>query len=268
MRRLLTIACLVAACPGYASSHAGALPGEAFTFNFSVGPVESGRARMSVGVPAWKNGRRLIAVHGQAETARWLSLMARLDDDYQLVLDAATLLPREVVAVEHGIRERRIAATVDGCAVDVELTSKQKSGRARKLLPEVPRDPLSALFALRAAPLADGDQLGLIILDGLTQWRTTMTVHRGVTVRLADGVAPPRAAIRIDGDNQPADERGKPTSAPPRHFTVWLSDDNDRALLRLEATTDLGPVSIELTSYHGPRTRGASPSLPGLTIRR
>src|SRR5690348_8438913 len=92
----------------------GCRPGEAATFKFSVGPVESGRARMSVGRPTRKDGRTVVAVHGQAETSPWLQLLVRLNDDYQLVLDATTLLPIEVREVERGMRERRIDAQLDG----------------------------------------------------------------------------------------------------------------------------------------------------------
>src|SRR5947209_1245975 len=68
-------------------SGAGMWPGEAFTFKFSVGAVESGRARMAVGAPFRSGGRRLVAIRGQAETASWLQLFVRLDDEYQLTLD-------------------------------------------------------------------------------------------------------------------------------------------------------------------------------------
>src|SRR5438105_4792706 len=78
-----------------AAAHSGALPGEAFTFKFSVGPIESGRARMSVGLPVENDGRRLLAVHGQAETLPWLALVARMNHDYQLVLDTGTPIPVE-----------------------------------------------------------------------------------------------------------------------------------------------------------------------------
>src|SRR3954470_241002 len=75
----------------------GMRPGEAATFKFSVGPVESGRARMAVSKPLKKDGRTVVTVHGQAETAPWLQLLVRLNDDYQLVLDAGSLLPVSVL---------------------------------------------------------------------------------------------------------------------------------------------------------------------------
>src|SRR5581483_746092 len=231
---------------------------------------ESGRARMSVGLPTTRAGKRLVAVHGQAETAKWLQLMVRLDDDYRLIYDAATLLPVEVVSVERGVRERRIASKVDGRRADIDVQAKRDAGRARRTLPNVVRDPLSALFALRAAPLADGARLGLDVLDGAALWRVRLEVHRGEKVRLERNGddARSRVAIRVDGELRRIDDLGRELGGAPRHLQVWLSDDAERLLLLVEGDTDLGRASLELTSYTpppgAPRRREPAPSLPGL----
>jgi hypothetical protein len=249
-----------------ARAHSGALPGEAFTFKFSVGPIESGRARMSVGLPVEKAGRRLLAVHGQAETLPWLSLLARMNDDYTLVLDAATLIPVEVSSVERGVRERRIDTGVQpsGRAVEVSLQSKKQSGKARRNTSEVVRDPLSALFAVRAAPLRDGDSLTFLVIDGMVLWRSHIDVKRE-TLRL-ENEDHGRKAIRLDGTNLRIDDKGRPDGLPPRPYTIWLSDDPARVLLRMEAKIDLGDAIIELTSYSGSHAHAPVPSLPGLEI--
>jgi Protein of unknown function (DUF3108) len=206
-----------------AGERGGVAPGEAFTFKFSVGPIESGRARMSIGEPVERGGRRLLAVHGQAETAKWLQLVVKLDDDYRLVLDAGTLLPVEVESIERGMRERRIAAQLDGRVAHVEVTGTDqgkpaaragattttmttsaakprganggaplagtmfapgRGGGARRTLPGPVRDPLTSLFALRALPLADGERLGFDVLDGAALWRVRARVRRGERVRI------------------------------------------------------------------------------------
>jgi hypothetical protein len=251
-----------------AAAHSGALPGEAFTFKFSVGDIESGRARMSVGQPIEKDGRRLVAVHGQAETLPWLALVAKMNDDYRLVIDARTLIPVEVTSIERGIRERTIETGVaaDGRRVDLSLQSKKETGRARRSVPDVVRDPLSALFAVRAAALKDGDSLTFLIIDGLALWRTRIDVKRE-PLRLENETRS-RKAIRLEGTNLRVDDAGKPTGMPARRYTVWLSDDADRVLLRMEAKIDLGQAVLELTSYTGTRSRGPTPSLPGLQIGR
>jgi hypothetical protein len=248
--RIITLATLFALA-GTASA------GESFTFKFSVNPIESGRARMSVDAPSPQSERQLVSVHGQAETSPWLKLLAPLDDDYRLVMDAKTHLPLQVVTVERGLRERRIAAQIDGRRAELDITAEKGGGRARRLLPGPVRDPLSQLFALRAAPLAEGDTLVHDILDGAALWRMRIAVHRGELLRLdmdrppgqPDALPPSRTAIRLEGELTRIDDLGRPTGAPARHFTAWLSDDAQRVLLRAVTDSDLGKCTIELTGY-------------------
>jgi hypothetical protein len=252
--------------------HPGARPGEAFTFKFSLGPVEGGRARMSIGSPVSQRGRRVVAVHGQAETTAFVKLLARVDDDYKLIVDTGTLLPVSVSETERGLRERRISvAHVGPRTADVDFWSPEKQHKGRHMLTRIARDPLSGFFALRALPLTDGGAIDLDVLDGNALWRVALTTHRGQSLRVErDAAAHP--AIRIDGVARRIEDNGRPRAGMgPRNLTLWLSDDADRVLLRLEADTDLGRCALELTSYVPPATRapGAerTPDLPGIETR-
>ena len=261
---------MLTAAPAFAL-HPGARPGEAFTFKFSLGPVEGGRARMSIGRPMARHGRHVLAVHGQAETTSFVKLLAHMDDDYKLVVDTGNLLPVSVAEVERGLRERRInVSNVDGRTADVDFWSPQKQQRQRHSTPCITRDPLSGFFALRALPLADKSILDLDILDGNALWRVRLDVHRGVSMRLEND-ATSHAAIRIDGVARRIEDNGRPRAGMgPRKLTIWLSDDADRVLLRLEADTELGRCALELTSYVPPATRVAderTPELPGIETR-
>lgn len=248
---LLFLAVVAPPAHALAEGMPGARPGEAFTFKFSVGPIEGGRARMSVGHPRSENGRQLIAVHGQAETSTWLKSIMPLNDDYQLIFDARTLLPTKVVSLERGVRQRRIETKLDGRRAELDVKA-QTSEHGVKILPEVVRDPLSALFALRAAPLKDGQVLHEMVLDGLALWRVKLSVHRGERIQLG-ATGKPRAAIRIDAELTPIDASGRAVKRPQRHLSLWLSDDPTRVLLRLEADTDMGRCALELTSYLPPQ---------------
>lgn len=247
--------------------HPGARAGEAFTFKFSVGPVEGGRARMSIGKAVSKRGRRLVAVHGQAETTAFVRTLMRMDDDYTLVYDADRLLPVSVSETERGMRERRIRSTMDGRVADVDFWAPDRQMKIRHLLPRHARDPLSGLFALRALPLDDKQQLSVDILDGNALWRVALKVRRGERVMLERGA---RAAIRVDGVATRIEDNGRPRAGvEPRNITLWISDDADRVLLRLEADTDMGRCALELTSYvPAPALADeTAPQLPGVETR-
>jgi hypothetical protein len=262
---------LLLASSALASGHPGARPGEAFTFKFSVGPVEGGRARMSVGKPVAQGGRRVVWAHGQAETTAFIKLLARVQDDYTVAVDTGNLLPLEVKETERGLRERKIGSIIDGRTADVDYWSPEKQHKGRRVLPRVVRDPLSGYFALRAMPLDEGKKIELDVLDGAALWRAALTVKRGEKVRIdSDGAgAAARPAIRIDGIATRIDDSGRPRAMPPRAMTIYLSDDADRVLLRLEADTELGRCALELTSYQpAPRAKKeAMPQLPGIELR-
>ncbi len=251
--------------------HPGARPGEAFTFKFSLGPIEGGRARMSIGRPVARGGRQVLAVHGEAETTAFVKLLAKVNDDYQLVVDAGNLLPVSVAEVERGMRQRRIrVSSPDGRTADVDFWSPEKQHKGRHLLAHIARDPLSNYFVLRALPLTDGQHIELDVLDGLALWRAALDVHRGVKVRLERDTSA-RPAIRIDAVAHRIEDNGSPRAGVgPRKMTIWLSDDDDRVLLRMEAETDLGPCALELTSYVPPASRATTeqaPDLPGVETR-
>jgi hypothetical protein len=210
-------------------------------------------------------------VHGEAETTNVIKLLARMSDDYKLVFDARNLLPVTVLETERGLRERRVSSTVDGRTAEVDFWSPEKQHKARHTLPRIVRDPLSSFFALRALPLGDGQKIDLDVLDGAALWRVALTVHRGQTLRVESARAA-QPAIRIDGIARRLEDNGRPrSSVAPRNLTVWLSDDADRVLLRMECDTDLGRAAIELTSYVPPATTRVaderSPELPGIETR-
>ncbi len=233
---------------------AGFQPGEGLTFSLSVGPIPAGRARMSVGQPVAQKGRRVAAAHGEAHSADWLRLIARLDDDYKVVFDADALLPRTVSSVETGVRERNIETAYDGQRLVIDFTAPKQRAHQARLLPGLARDPMMTLFALRAAPLRDGDVIVALVLDGPALYRATCRVKGRQALERSDGKA---AAIRVDVEALRVDDRNRPSGLPARHITIWLSDDDRRIPYRVSGDTDLGTANVELTSYVAPPPDGA-----------
>ncbi len=246
MRALFALALLPASA---AATPGGFQPGEGLTFSLTVGPVPAGRARMSVGRPERLHGRRLAAVHGEAHSAEWLRLLARLDDDYRLVFDADALLPQTVSSVETGLRERTIESRFEGARIALDVVAPREQLHQRRILPGVARDPLTALFALRAAPLRDGDVMRPLVLDGPALYRAMMRVHGREALATGGG---PVTCVRIDVEATRIFDSGRPVGQRPRHITIWLSDDDRRVPYRISGDTDLGTARIDLTSYGAP----------------
>jgi hypothetical protein len=251
---------------------AGFMPGETFTFNVSIGQIDAGRARMAIGAPVARGDRRLVAVQGQAETSPWVNIIAHVNDYYKMVFDVASLLPESILSVERGTHERRISTVASKQTVTVEVTMKGQTRRVRRTLPRPARDAFSALFAIRSLPLGVGDGLELDILEGAILWRTKLKVTQKEILQPEHGlVGAPRPAWRFEGECRRIDDLGRPNGRAVRHFGFWISDDQDRLLLRAWFESDLGRAALDLTSYDRP----ASPKemhldrevvLPGIIV--
>lgn len=268
MPRLPFLLCLLLlpAAPARAAAEPEAEPsarrGEAFTFSLKLGPIEGGRARMAIAPPHREGDRLLVNVVGEAEAVGLVKLLTRLRDDYRLVLDADTFLPRTIHVVETGLSQRTLNVELAGRKADILVTRKDAQRRLLGVLPVEVHDPVTALLALRAARLFDGDRLELVVLDGSAFYRGWIDVAGREELELPQGR---RRVVRLSCSGERVNENGIKMNRPLRHGTIWLSDDAQRVPLRIEGETDFGKARFELTSYEPPKKALKAPAhLPGL----
>lgn len=237
--------------------------GEAFTFSLKLGTIEGGRARLAIAPPILKSGERMIHVVGEAEAVGLARVVTGLHDDYRLVLDADTLLPRRIELVETGLRSRKVIADLQGTRLSLDVTRADAQRRLQKVLPAEPRDPVAALLVMRAQPLRDGDRLEFLVIDGSSLYQGWVEVAGREPLQTAMGT---RRAIRLRCRGRRVSSEGVVVpDRPVREATLWLSDDALRVPLRLQGETDLGLAQIELTSHEAPRRAlPAPPRLPGV----
>ncbi len=234
---------------------AGVRPGEAFLYTLSVGSIVGARARMSVGRPVTRDGHSLVAVQGEAETTDLVRLVAPVTASYVTTIDLGTLLPRDVLSTEKGLRDRSYQSTLQGNVLDQELRSTLRNAKTKRTLPRELRDPLSAYFALRAQELASGTEMDFDVLDGAAVWRTHMKVVglEQINPREGEENAPPTPkvnTIHLEGTLFRIDDLGRAiTRIPKRVVSCWLSDDRDRILVLARFDTDLGRAELRLTTY-------------------
>jgi hypothetical protein len=263
---LLALSSTVLAAPGV-------VPGEAFTFRFTVGPIEGARARMSVGLPATKDGRTLVAVQGEAETLSIAKLLAPISASYVLTLDTATLLPKDVTSVERGLHDVTYTHHYTGKELQLDLVAKAKEHHGKHVLSRETRDPISSYFALRAMDLVPEKTLTLDVLDGAVLWRAHLRVVGSEDLQMSDDTEhphPPVRAIHLEGKLEHIDWSGRPLGRAPRTVSVFLSDDDKRLLYRCSFDSELGRAKLDLTSYIPPPRSKKLPAgslpLPGITI--
>jgi len=130
----------------------------------------------------------------------------------------------------------------------VDLSSKEPDGEKRwsGILPSQPVDPVAVLLLLRAARLADGDKLTLVVIDGSVFYQSTIDVAgREQTT----GEFCTKRVIKLLCSGQRIDPTGQKLARPLRAATIWVSDDAKRLPLRIEGDTELGKAEFALTSY-------------------
>lgn len=108
----------------------------------------------------------------------------------------------------------------------------------------------SALLTLRSQPLRESDVYRLIVYPATNPYLVTLTVTGRSTLTTPAGTYP---AIKLDLQLKKV---GKHDELEPhkkfRRASVWVSDDSDRILLRVEANIFVGTIYAELQSVRFP----------------
>lgn len=232
-----------------AAAQAGprARQGEAFTFSLKfLGSVDAGRARMAMSPPTAGPSGPLINIIAEAEATGFAKALTGLHEDYRLVLDATTWLPRRMHLVESGLRSRTATIEVTDRRIDIHVKQLNQERQWSGILPSQPLDPLAVLMLLRVARLRTGDKLALIVMDGTAFYQGTIDVVDREELNTAIGT---RQAVKLLCRGERISETGVKLGRPPRTAMIWITDDAARLPLRVEGETDLGKAEFELTGY-------------------
>jgi hypothetical protein len=119
-----------------------------------------------------------------------------------------------------------------------------------------PHDMHSSMMLLRAwRPHLDETAYFYVVL-GRRPWRVNMTSRGPEMIKLGDD---PRLTHRLDGVAVRLGDN--PEKTPPKHFSLWLSEDTDRVPLRMVADASFGQVTMTLTGREA-GARDCAPAAP------
>ena len=216
-------------------------PGEVLEYDVSWSSLmTAGTATISV--RAKRRSYDSVAYYIVAE-GRPVSVLASLYRLYykaDTLLDAYTLLPqRGSLYSEEGRRRRMRETRFDqrGRSAVYEV-SGEGAAPQRLALRTGTHDPLSAIFALRALPLRRGLRVSMPVSDAgrLYQVEVAVTTRESLPTPLG-----PRTAWRlvpsVAGGGQPVDAR---------ELVIWISDDDRRLPLRMDAQMPVGAFRLML----------------------
>ena len=227
------------------------IPGETMQWDVRFMGVEVGRAGLAVGRPGTVDGRRVLSVIGQGEAAGLLRVAQSAHDSITSWIDLDTQTPLRTES-ELLLRGKHVRVEADRqpdqkvSLVVEKLHEKRTSRRTKRLPPGRVHDGLSSLLAIRGWSAEEGAQGTIVTLGGARLWRTTLTVAGRDRI---EALGDKHDAIRIDGQSVRLDEQLRPDTSKRRSFTVWLSDDDQRILLRFKAKTEYGNVEMRAREH-------------------
>ena len=234
--------------------HSRLVAGETITWSVTFAGVQAARARMAIG-QSDAGDKKQIVVRAEAQSAGLVSLLADSQESVTSWIDPASGVPTqtEFHSVDAGRTQRVSIAWSPGKAEQV--IARTKTGEApgqpqtrMHLLPASPvYDNLSGLAALRAWDAHAGARATMWAFAGSRLWRTVIEAGAEEDIDTAVGKVRSRkltaASVRMTSNLK------EDTSKPPRTWTMWISTDERRIPVRIDAHLDFGDVVVKCTSY-------------------
>lgn len=197
-----------------------------------------------------KPSRDRFQLDGTIHTIGLVRTLWKMDATQTSRADAATLHPIEMAQTEI-VRNKK---TITNLSFDpTGVTSKETETPGKSAGPKIRRfdaphlfDLYSALLYLRSQPLQDRSVQRIVVYPATSAYLATVTVLGRERLTGPSGTY---NAIKLDlqlskvGKNRELEQHRK-----FRRGTVWLSDDPDRLLLKIQAQVFVGTVFAELQS--------------------
>jgi Protein of unknown function (DUF3108) len=187
---------------------------------------------------------------GTGQTIGFVRALWKLDVNYRAVANAQTLRPIETQQAENYRQKKLITnLTFTNKGVTRARTESRGGPSATKTrqfnFPDL-FDLHSAMLYLRSQPLSDSSVDRVVVYAATNAYLATVTVVGRDQISVHAGTY---KAIKLD---LRLNRIGKHLELEPhrkfRRATIWVSDDRDRILLRIEAQVFVGTVFAELHS--------------------
>ncbi|CAN5352648.1 hypothetical protein BH20VER3_BH20VER3_22630 [soil metagenome] len=219
------------------------------TYNFGWNELVAATAEIRFD----RNGERL-QLQGSGETIGIVRALWKFDVRHRALADAATLHPIRMHQVDQ-VRGKTVTTDVvfDRNSLErIRTDTKSKKRPKPKTFSFAAGvfDMHSALLYLRSQSLRAGDVYRVVVYPATSPYLATLTVVGREPTTTAAGSYP---ATKLDVQ---LNKIGKKHVLEPhkkfRQASVWISDDPDRLLLRVEASIFVGKVFAELQSVRFP----------------
>ena len=189
---------------------------------------------------------------GTGRTIGFVRALWKLDVNHRAIANAETLHPIETQQTEN-YRSKKIVTNLTFATAAVTRTRTEGEGAAAKTTTRqfsFPNlfDLHSAALYLRSQPLKDRSVYRIVVYPATNAYLAALTVVGREKISLHAGTY---SAIKVDLKLK---RIGKHFELEPhkkfRRASIWVSDDAERLLLRIEAQIFVGTVFADLQSVH------------------
>ena len=192
--------------------------------------------------------QQTLVLEAKGRTLGLARILWRFDLSYLSVVNAQTLRPLETHQAETA-RGKRIETNLKFSNEGVDsrrLEGNPATPTVKDFALENLYDLQSVFVYLRSQPLRDHSVYRMAVYPANSAYVATVTVLGREHLRVRSGNY---NAIKMDLNLQRVNKKNE--LEPHRKFkraTIWLSDDNDRVILRIESQIFVGTVTAELQS--------------------
>jgi Protein of unknown function (DUF3108) len=218
-------------------------PGHA-TYIYGWSGITAGASEVS-----FRHGeQQTFVLEGKGRTVGLARILWRFDLSYRSVANAQTLQPLETHQVETA-RGKRIETNLKFSNEGVN-SRRLEANRATPTIKDFALENLydlqSVFLYLRSQPLRDHSVYRVAVYPANSAYVATVIVLGREHLRVRSGNY---NAIKMDLKLQRVNKKNELEAHRKfKRATIWLSDDNDRVLLRIESQIFVGTVTAELQS--------------------
>jgi hypothetical protein len=215
--------------------------GESLTYDVSWSSyLTAGTAVTTVKEKKASGGSTAYYIVAEGRTTPLLQALYTLYYKLETWLDGSTLLPQHAASYsEEGRRRRQRTTTFDRAARRAHYSIQTATVvNADVIIAPDEQDALSAIYALRAAPLQQGRRVSMPVTDDGTTYRVQFEVGalERVRVPLGDMSAWKIAATLVDAGGHPVG----------RNLAIWIADNERRWPVKLQAELAVGSFALAL----------------------
>jgi hypothetical protein len=233
-----------------------ATPGEHMQYRLSLRGIDLAAYDLAIGDVTELDGKKVIVVQGHAKTRGLAAVFAMIDDHFTSWVDVATGRSLRFQAdeyatgsktdIEHAVIDLA-GRTGDTIPVQYHVNDAPPQPEPQKASLPVTWDYNAFLLALRAWEAPPGAQHTLEVFRSRSMWHTEVAIRGKVRLVTELGELP---ALVIDGRTYKLRRDGtRTTDDAERRFTIWISDDDGRVPLQINAVTDYGDLVMQIVDY-------------------